>query len=77
MYGGIMRTLILMAAALLLLAGCAQIAQSAAGELGTCLDKCQQLCGLVNQSNMSLDGYQPGLTKQSGGVKISCSCTCT
>ncbi|MDD5339752.1 MAG: hypothetical protein PHV13_00710 [Candidatus ainarchaeum sp.] len=71
-----MRVLLLLVAVLLLLAGCAQIAQSALGELGTCMGKCQQLCGLAKNNSMDLGGYDVGLSKSSGGMKVSCSCMC-
>lgn len=57
--------------------GCAEIGEKAANEIGTCLDKCQSLCSLAKNSSLDLDGFQSvKLTKQAGGVSVSCSCTC-
>lgn len=59
---------------LLLLVGCTQVA----GELSSCMDKCNKLCTLAKNSNFTFDGYNSvGLKKQSGGVSVSCNCLCT
>jgi len=61
----------------LVLSGCTQVAEQAAGELNTCLKICQDVCSAVKSSNVSLDGYnQIGLEKKEGSLTITCGCLC-
>ncbi len=72
-----MRNLVLAVAGMVLLVGCTQIVEKAGGDIQMCMQKCSDLCELAKDSNMSMEGFNSiGLTKQSGSVKVSCSCPC-
>jgi len=74
-----MKTAILLLLTIVLfLGGCTQSVEKTAGDLQGCLEKCQNVCDMIKSTDMSLDGYnQIGLTKQTGNVKLSCSCLCS
>jgi hypothetical protein len=60
----------------IMLSGCLQL-ENTVGELQTCLDKCTEICQLVKNSSIEMEGFNGiGLSKQSGAVTVSCSCPC-
>jgi hypothetical protein len=79
-----MRTILLLSVGLLLFSGCCQVGEGLFEELGTCMEKCDEVCDAVEASDIDLEGYQIGLTKegtgQVGGAtttsSVSCQCLC-
>lgn len=57
--------------------GCSQAVESGASEISVCLEKCSQVCSVVRNSSVDLDGYSIGLEKHSGAMTVKCSCTCS
>jgi hypothetical protein len=69
--------LMLLLSGLLLLSGCCQLAESGFSEIGTCMEKCQDVCDAAKDSGVELDGYNViGLQKTTGSMTVSCECPC-
>jgi len=74
-----MRNLFLIAiAGLMLLSGCTQIAENAGNQLETCAKKCNEICGVLVNSSVDLEGYdQIQIEKKEGSLTVYCGCTCS